>query len=79
VVTKPRDVGTKFCFARDFVYILSTGSLFDNTEEELRARIEESFTAVTPPMILDSTSKLNLLRRARLCLQMNGALFEHLL
>ena len=48
-----------------------------DTEEQLRVRIEEAFASLTPQMILDS--KLSLLRRARLCIQMNGGHFEHLL
>ena len=47
------------------------------TEEELRNLIQEAFNAVTPQMIMES--KLSLLRRARLCLQMNGGHFEQLL
>lgn len=48
-----------------------------NTEEELRNRIQQAFATCTPQMITDS--KLSLLRRARLCVQMNGGHFEHLL
>lgn len=48
-----------------------------NTEEELRDRIQNSFATITPQMIMDS--KLSLLRRARLCLEMNGGHIEHLL
>lgn len=46
-----------------------------NTEEELRNRIQEAFATITPQMITDS--KLSLLRRARLCLEMDGGHFEH--
>jgi hypothetical protein len=48
-----------------------------NTEGELRDRIQDSFATITPQMIMDS--KLSLLRRARLCLEMNGGHFDHVL
>jgi hypothetical protein len=50
-----------------------------DTEEQLRGRIQEAFAIqlCTPEMV--TNSKRSLLRRARLCLQMNGGHFEHLL
>jgi hypothetical protein len=47
------------------------------TEEQLRGRVQEAFATITPEMI--TNSKLSFLRLARLCLQMNGGHFEHLL
>jgi hypothetical protein len=46
-----------------------------DTEEKLRGRIQEAFATITPEMV--TNSKRSLLRRARLCLQMNGDHFEH--
>jgi hypothetical protein len=46
-----------------------------DTEEKLRGRIQEAFATITPEMV--TNSKRSLLRRARLCLQMNGGHFEH--
>jgi hypothetical protein len=46
--------------------------------EDLRNRLQEAFgTIITPEMA--RASKLNSLRRAQLCLEMNGGHFEHLL
>jgi hypothetical protein len=47
------------------------------TEEQLRGRLKETFATITPEMV--TNSKLSLLRQARLCLQMNGGHFDHLL
>jgi hypothetical protein len=46
-------------------------------EEDLRNRLEEAFGTITPEMV--RASKLNLLRRAQLCIEMNGGHFEHFL
>jgi hypothetical protein len=48
-----------------------------HNEEDLRNRLQEAFRTITPEMV--RASKLNLLRRAQLCLEMNGGHFEHLL
>jgi hypothetical protein len=48
-----------------------------HNEEDLRNRLQKAFATITPEMV--RASKLNLLRRAQLCLQMNGGHFEHLL
>lgn len=48
-----------------------------NTEAELRDRLQEAFQTVTPDMI--NNSQASLIRRAQLCVQMNGRNFEHLL
>jgi hypothetical protein len=48
-----------------------------HNEEDLRNRLQEAFGTITPEMV--RASKLNLLRRAQLCLEMNGGHFEHLL
>jgi hypothetical protein len=48
-----------------------------HNEEDLRNRLHEGFGTITPEMV--RASKLNLLRRAQLCLEMNGGHFEHLL
>jgi hypothetical protein len=47
-----------------------------HNEEDLRNRLQETFGTITPEMV--RASKLNL-RRAQLCLEMNGGHFEHLL
>jgi hypothetical protein len=47
------------------------------TEEQLRGCIQEAFATITSEMVINS--KRSLLRWARLCLQMNGGHFEHLL
>jgi hypothetical protein len=49
-----------------------------NSEADLRVRIQEAFVSVTEEMITNATTK-SLLRRAQLCIQMNGGHFEHLL
>jgi hypothetical protein len=49
----------------------------DTEEQQLKGRIQEAFATITPEMVRNS--KRSLLRRARLCLQMNGGHFEHLL
>jgi hypothetical protein len=46
-------------------------------EEDLRNRLQKAFATITPEMV--RASKLNLLRRAQLCLEMNGGHFENLL
>jgi hypothetical protein len=48
-----------------------------HNEEDLRNRLQEAFGTITSEMV--RASKLNLLRRAQLCLEMNGGHFEHLL
>jgi hypothetical protein len=48
-----------------------------HNEEDLRNRLQEVFRTITPEMV--RAFKLNLLRRAQLCLEMNGGHFEHLL
>jgi hypothetical protein len=48
-----------------------------HNEEDLRNRLEEAFGTITPEMVRGS--KLKLLRRAQLCLEMNDGHFEHLL
>jgi hypothetical protein len=48
-----------------------------HNEKDLRNRLQEAFGTITPEMV--RASKLNLLRRAQLCLEMNGGHFEHLL
>lgn len=57
---------------KNFIY-----SVPIETEDQLRNRIQDAFATVTPEMVMESKSSL--LRRARICLQMNGAHFEHLL
>jgi hypothetical protein len=47
------------------------------TGEQFRSYVQEAFATITPEMV--TNSKLNLLRLARLCLQMNGGHFEHFL
>jgi hypothetical protein len=47
------------------------------TGEQFRSCVQEAFATITPEMV--TNSKLNLLRLARLCLQMNGGHFEHFL
>jgi hypothetical protein len=49
-----------------------------NSEADLRVRIQEAFVSVTEEMITNATTR-SLLRRAQLCIQMNGGHFEHLL
>jgi hypothetical protein len=49
-----------------------------NSETDLRVRIQEAFVSVTEEMITNATTR-SLLRRAQLCIQMNGGHFEHLL
>lgn len=49
-----------------------------DTEADLRARIQDALGSVTTEMITNATTR-SLLRRAQLCLQMNGGHFEHLL
>jgi hypothetical protein len=49
-----------------------------NSEADLRVRIQEAFVSVTEEMIINVTTR-SLLRRAQLCIQMNGGHFEHLL
>jgi hypothetical protein len=41
--------------------------------ETVRGRVQETFATITPEMV--THSKRSLLRRARLCLQMNGGHF----
>ncbi|CAH1383579.1 unnamed protein product [Tenebrio molitor] len=48
-----------------------------NSEADLRVRIQEAFVSVTEEMITNATTR-SLLRRAQLCIQMNGGHFEHL-
>jgi hypothetical protein len=48
-----------------------------NSEAYLRVRIQEVFVSVTEEMITNATTR-SLLRRAQLCIQMNGGHFEHL-
>jgi hypothetical protein len=48
-----------------------------HNEEDLRNRLQEAFGTITPEIV--RASKLNLLRRAQLCLEMNGRNFQHLL
>jgi hypothetical protein len=48
-----------------------------HNEEDFRNRLQGVFGTITPEMV--RASKLNLLRRAQLCLEMNGGHFEHLL
>jgi hypothetical protein len=45
-----------------------------HNEEDLRNRLQEAFGTITPEMVRASK-----LRRAQLCLEMNGGHFEHLL
>jgi hypothetical protein len=45
-------------------------------EEDLRNRLQGAFGTITPEMV--RASKLNLLRRAQLCLEMNDGHFEDL-
>jgi hypothetical protein len=47
-----------------------------HNEEDLRNRLQEAFGTITPEMV--RASKLNLLRRAQLCLEINGGHFERL-
>jgi hypothetical protein len=49
-----------------------------NSEADLRVRIQEAFVSFTEEMITNATTR-SLLRRAQLCIQMNGGHFEHLL
>jgi hypothetical protein len=49
-----------------------------NSEADLRVRIQEAFVSVTEEMITNATTR-SLLRRAQLCIEMNGGHFEHLL
>jgi hypothetical protein len=49
-----------------------------NSEADLRVRIQEAFISVTEEIITNATTR-SLLRRAQLCIQMNGGHFEHLL
>jgi hypothetical protein len=49
-----------------------------NSEADLIVRIQEVFVSVTEEMITNATTR-SLLRRAQLCIQMNGSHFEHLL
>jgi hypothetical protein len=49
-----------------------------NSETDLGVRIQEAFVSVTEEMITNATTR-SLLRRAQLCIQMNGGHFEHLL
>jgi hypothetical protein len=48
-----------------------------HNEEDLRNRLQDTFGTITPEMV--RASKLNLLQRAQLCLEMNGGHFERLL
>jgi hypothetical protein len=48
-----------------------------HNEEDLRNRLQGSFGTITPKMV--RASKLSLLQRAQLCVEMNGGHFEHLL
>ena len=48
-----------------------------NNVQELRDRIDEAFATITPEML--QRSRENLIRRAQLCIEMNGGHFEHLL
>jgi hypothetical protein len=48
-----------------------------HNEEDLRNRLQGALGTITSEMV--RTSKLNLLRRAPLCLEMNGGHFQHLL
>jgi hypothetical protein len=56
---------------------LFTTDQFITRKEDLRNRLQEDFGTITPEMV--RASKLNLLRRAQLCREMNGGHFEHLL
>jgi len=47
------------------------------SRRELNDRILEALATITPNMIHNAGQ--NLIRRARLCIQMNGTQFEHLL
>jgi hypothetical protein len=49
------------------------------TEEQLSGRVQETFATITETPEMVTNSKLSLLRRARLYLQMNGGHFDHLL
>jgi len=48
-----------------------------NDREELHMRIMEAFATVTPEMIRNAGRSL--IRRARLCIQLGGGHFEHML
>lgn len=48
-----------------------------NNREELEGRIIEAIASITPEMIWNAGS--NLIRRARLCIELSGGHFEHML
>lgn len=48
-----------------------------DSEEELQERILEAMTSVTPEML--AKARQNLIRRAKMCVRMEGGHFEHLL
>ena len=48
-----------------------------NTVEELNYRIIEAFAIITPEML--ERSRQSFIRRAQLCIEMDGGHFEHLL